>query len=113
MPSRKNENTRVFMGDFREWTKKPSYLFGTMHVSNKLVFHLGDSFYNAIRNVETVALELNPDIWQSQMVRLDDLKNNFAIFSNEGGNQFLTEGSFRIKITSMNSNVLYNRNLPL
>jgi uncharacterized protein YbaP (TraB family) len=77
--------------------KKPSYLFGTMHVSNKLVFHLGDSFYNAIRNVETVALELNPDIWQSQMVRLDDLKNNFAIFSNEGGNQFLTEGSFRIK----------------
>ncbi|CAN5809325.1 hypothetical protein BH11BAC4_BH11BAC4_20520 [soil metagenome] len=23
---------------------KPSYLFGAMHVSSKLVFHLGDSF---------------------------------------------------------------------
>src|SRR6188768_534795 len=27
---------------------QPSYLFGTMHVSNKLAFHLSDSFYNAI-----------------------------------------------------------------
>lgn len=29
---------------------KPSYLFGTMHVSSKLVFHLSDSFYQDIRN---------------------------------------------------------------
>ena len=28
--------------------KKPSYLFGSMHVSNKMVFHLSDSFYTAI-----------------------------------------------------------------
>lgn len=44
--------------------KKPSYLFGTMHISDKLVFHLGDSFYNAIRSVDVVALESNPDNWQ-------------------------------------------------
>ncbi|MGC4104528.1 TraB/GumN family protein [Ferruginibacter sp.] len=43
---------------------KPSYLFGTMHVSNKLAFHLADSFYNAIKNVDVVALETNPANWQ-------------------------------------------------
>jgi uncharacterized protein YbaP (TraB family) len=44
--------------------KQPSYLFGTMHVSDKLVFHLGDSFYNAIKSVQVVALETNPENWQ-------------------------------------------------
>jgi uncharacterized protein YbaP (TraB family) len=43
---------------------KPSYLFGTMHISDKLVFHLGDSFYNAIKGADVVALETNPDTWQ-------------------------------------------------
>src|ERR1700712_5003625 len=53
---------------------KPSYLFGTMHVSSKMVFHLSDSFYNAIKNTDAVALELNPDVWQGPMVRLNTLK---------------------------------------
>ena len=43
---------------------RPSYLFGTMHVSNKLAFHLADSFYHAIKNVDMVALETNPAKWQ-------------------------------------------------
>ena len=43
---------------------RPSYLFGTMHVSNKLAFHLADSFYNAIKSVDVVALETNPANWQ-------------------------------------------------
>src|ERR1700712_5953075 len=59
---------------------KPSYLFGTMHVSNKMVFHLSDSFYNAIKNTDAVALELNPDLWQDQMVRMDKLKDNYQAF---------------------------------
>ena len=42
--------------------QKPSYLFGTMHVSNKLAFHLSDSFYHALKSVDAVALELNPDL---------------------------------------------------
>ncbi|MGE7774504.1 TraB/GumN family protein [Chitinophaga sp. NPDC101104] len=41
--------------------KKPSYLFGTMHVSSKLAFHLSDSFYQCIRNSDMVALETNPE----------------------------------------------------
>lgn len=49
--------------------KKTSYLFGTMHVSNKLAFNLGDSFYNAIRSVDVVALETNPETWQDDYSR--------------------------------------------
>ncbi len=76
---------------------KPSYLFGTMHVSSKMVFHLSDSFYHAIKNVDAVALELNPDVWQGQMARMDELKENYASFVQQAGNDYHTENSFRIK----------------
>lgn len=76
--------------------KKPSYLFGTMHVSSKLVFHLSDSFYIAIRNVDAVALELNPDLWQSQMASMDKLKENYTNFIQVPGGDYLNENSFRI-----------------
>ena len=76
--------------------KKPSYLFGTMHVSNKMVFHLSDSFYYAMKSVDAVALELNPDLWQGQMVRLDKLKQNYANFTKASGEDLLTESSFKI-----------------
>jgi uncharacterized protein YbaP (TraB family) len=46
---------------------KPSYLFGTMHVSSKLAFHLSDSFYWAIRSADVVALEMDPAKWQEEM----------------------------------------------
>src|SRR3954454_6114215 len=50
---------------------KPSYLFGTMHVSNKMVFHLSDSFYLGIKNADVVALETNPGNWQEDFSRYD------------------------------------------
>jgi len=77
--------------------KKPSYLFGTMHVSSKMVFHLSDSFYNAIKSVDAVALELNPDLWQNQMVQLDKMKNNYSEFTRQPVGDYLTESSFRIE----------------
>lgn len=49
----------------------PSYLYGTMHVSNKLAFHLGDSFFIALANVEKVALETNPGEWMGNMFNSD------------------------------------------
>ncbi|HUS02086.1 MAG TPA: TraB/GumN family protein [Chitinophagaceae bacterium] len=76
--------------------KKPSYLFGTMHVSSKMVFHLPDSFYHAIKNVETVALELNPDVWQGQMVKLDQLQLNYKNFSQAPSADYLNETSFQL-----------------
>ncbi len=50
---------------------KPSYLFGTMHVSNKMVFHLSDSFYLAIKNADVVAVETNPATWQDDFSRYE------------------------------------------
>jgi uncharacterized protein YbaP (TraB family) len=41
--------------------KKPSYVYGTMHVSSKIAFHLGDSFYIALSKSDVVALEQNLD----------------------------------------------------
>lgn len=50
---------------------KPSYLFGTMHVSSKMAFHLSDSFYLGIKNADVVALETNPASWQDDMSKYD------------------------------------------
>jgi uncharacterized protein YbaP (TraB family) len=52
--------------------QKPSYLFGSMHISNKEVFHLSDSFYMAIKRCDVVALEVDPNEWQPDMFRLED-----------------------------------------
>ena len=75
---------------------KPSYLFGTMHVSSKMAFHLSDSFYYALKNVDAVALELNPELWQGQMVRLNEINENYTSYIQPAGNDFFTENSFRI-----------------
>lgn len=42
---------------------KSSYLYGTMHISGKLAFQLGDPFYDALESVDVVALELEPEAW--------------------------------------------------
>ena len=49
--------------------KKPSYLFGTMHVSSKMAFHLSDSFYFGIKNADVVALETDMGSWQEDFSR--------------------------------------------
>ena len=56
--------------------RKPSYLFGTMHVSSKMVFNLSDSFYTAIRSADVVALETNPESWQEDMFNFN-FENDF------------------------------------
>ncbi len=46
---------------------KPSYLYGTMHVSSKLAYHLSDQFYEAIQSVDVVGLESDPSKWMQEM----------------------------------------------
>jgi uncharacterized protein YbaP (TraB family) len=75
---------------------RPSYLFGTMHVSSKMVFHLSDSFYLALKSVDAVALELNPDVWQGEMVNMNRIKQNYTEFIRSPRGDYLTENSFRI-----------------
>lgn len=81
--------------------QKPSYLFGTMHISDKLVFHLGDPFYNAIKSVDVVALETNPENWQDDYNESIFLKNRNSYGY---GSMFMNFSSFamndKMKITS-------------
>jgi len=77
--------------------KKPSYLFGTMHVSSKLVFHLSDSFYLDIRNADVVALELDPQLWQDQLFRFENLQSNLRFFTQGAPNDFINEKSFQLE----------------
>jgi uncharacterized protein YbaP (TraB family) len=56
---------------------KPSYLFGTMHVSNKMVFHLSDSFYLGIRSADVVALETDMGSWQEDFSKYDLAVENY------------------------------------
>jgi len=64
--------------------KKPSYLFGTMHVSSKIAFNLADSFYLAIKNSEVVALETNPETWQEDMNNYDLGSSRYRYGFNRG-----------------------------
>jgi uncharacterized protein YbaP (TraB family) len=77
--------------------KKPSYLFGTMHVSSKLVFHLSDSFYLDIRSAEMVALELDPQLWQDQLFRFQKMQSNLRFYTQGSPADYLNEKSFQLE----------------
>ncbi|MEO7310279.1 MAG: TraB/GumN family protein [Chitinophagaceae bacterium] len=80
---------------------RPSYLFGTMHVSNKMVFNLGDSFYHAIESVERVGLELDPGYWQEHFSKkgagdMGSLYSMFGSMDRDNQNRSLTKSIFSI-----------------
>ncbi len=54
--------------------QKPSYLFGTMHLTDKRLFNFGDSVYNAIEKTDGLAMEVNPDEMVAYMLNkmMDD-----------------------------------------
>ena len=72
--------------------EKPSFLYGTMHVSNKVAFHLSDSFYKAIESVDVVALEINPETWMETMTSdyyvADNMGNAFSMRNNNSQQGF-------------------------
>lgn len=47
--------------------QKKSYIYGTMHVSGRIAYHLGEEFYAALNGVDAMALESNPIIWLSEI----------------------------------------------
>ncbi len=48
-------------------TNKTSYIYGTMHISGRLAFHLGEEFFDAIESTDAIALESNPIIWLDEI----------------------------------------------
>lgn len=53
--------------------KKPSYLYGTMHVSNRVAWHLSEEFFDALKSAEVVGLETNPGQWLDNMQKTGEL----------------------------------------
>ena len=47
--------------------KKKSHLYGTMHVSGRIAYHLGEEFYAALNGADAMALESNPIIWLEEI----------------------------------------------
>lgn len=69
--------------------KKPSYLYGTMHVSNRVAYHLSEQFFDALKSVEVVGLETNPGEWMENMHKTGEISQQ-TVFSNS----FLHERDF-------------------
>lgn len=57
--------------------KKPSYLYGTMHVSRKMVFRLTDSFFKALYSADVVALESDANRWIDELAEEGYGMNNY------------------------------------
>ena len=53
-------------------TTHPSYLYGTMHIPEKLAYNLSDSFFVALRACDLVSLETNHDVWQDFMQKMKE-----------------------------------------
>lgn len=66
--------------------KKPSYLYGTMHVSNRVAYYLSEQFFSALKEVDVVGLETNPGDWLDNMEQTGELEElNQLRVPNYGG----------------------------
>ena len=63
--------------------KKPSYLYGTMHVSNRVAYYLSEQFFEALKSVDVVGLETNPGEWLENMQKTGEL-DELNQFRNSG-----------------------------
>ncbi len=70
--------------------EKPCYLFGTMHVSKKVAFHLSDSLYLAIKSVDVVSLEVDPSSMLEDYMNSDIFRSVF----NMGSGSRLNKNNF-------------------
>ncbi|WP_299098018.1 TraB/GumN family protein [uncultured Winogradskyella sp.] len=67
--------------------EKPSYLYGTMHVSKKVAFRLDDVFYKALNESECIALESDPTTWPG--FNYDMMLDQMSAYNNNS-NEFYT-----------------------
>lgn len=96
----KQANNKKYQGLLWEITgknmPKPSYLFGTMHVSNKLAFHLSDSFYHCIKNADIVSLETDPQQLQEDFSKSNMLRLSSRYMNELAGNGNMSKDAFTI-----------------
>ena len=67
--------------EIKKGNSKPSYLFGTYHISSKGVFKLGDSIFYALKNVDIIAKEVNVNNWQKEQNSVDEMQDSYAKYT--------------------------------
>ncbi|MFP4844663.1 TraB/GumN family protein [Winogradskyella sp. PE311] len=99
--------------------EKPSYLYGTMHVSKKVAFRLDDVFYKALNTSDCVALESDPTTWPgfnyemmlNEMSYYNNYRNEFYtnLFKLIHPEEMAIRGSVRMDNGAVNA-YLYRKN---
>ena len=99
--------------------EKPSYLYGTMHVSSKVAFYLDQSFFDAIEGVDQVALELEPELWFDEVLGSDFMTSSYNgsgnnelydFYENQNWNEF--DNNFEIDKDLNNSIIKIYKQSP-
>ena len=75
--------------------KNPSYLYGTMHVSNKIAYNLSDQFFEALKSVDVVGLETDPGEWLQNMQKIGELSDLNKFNENNVANKNFYKTTFR------------------
>ncbi|WP_405574836.1 TraB/GumN family protein [Winogradskyella sp. Asnod2-B02-A] len=93
--------------------EKPSYLYGTMHVSKKVAFRLDDVFYKALEKSDCIALESDPTTWPgfnyemmlSQMAAYNNYSTDFYtnLFKLTHPEEMAIRGSVRMDNNAVNA----------
>ncbi|MBL4594102.1 MAG: TraB/GumN family protein [Flavobacteriales bacterium] len=79
--------------------KKSTYLYGTMHISGRLAFHLGEEFFVAIKSVDAIALESNPILWLDEIVDSEFANDYLGYYSIQRQNyKGFYQEAFKIKV---------------
>lgn len=60
--------------------QKKSYVYGSMHVSDKVSYHLSDNFFKHLQEVDIIANESEPRTW----TKLFDLFSFYSQYANQG-----------------------------
>ncbi|MGY6649990.1 TraB/GumN family protein [Wenyingzhuangia sp. IMCC45574] len=68
--------------------QKDSYLYGTMHVSEKIAFHLDDVFFESLMESDFVALETDPTYWLDFLYKENELNNELKSFLSSSNSNF-------------------------
>ncbi len=88
--------------------KKESYLYGTMHVSNRVAYHLSDDFFESLKKADVVGLETNPGEWLNNMELMGELGKSAGVgrFNSYGGNFYKNLFSIRFPDKQLYKSVL-------
>lgn len=104
------QNKSLFWEISGNGLNKNSYLYGTMHVNDKVSFHLSDSFFKNLLSSDIVANESNPETWGelSGLMKNNDYNSSAKFYS-----QFylFPVDKESIKTIFINDNAKYFKNM--